>query len=171
MAGLTALQLMVPAVDPVLDDLRRQLPAGSAVMDPAHISFGYPWLDPDTGRAVLDDVEAALAREGPFDVELSGPRHFPADGAGRVTVYLAPQPEAAIQALSWIIADASDHDIEFTPHCSLVRLPAGADPGPLERLVHRHLPLIARLDQVQFQVQGLDGWRVERSMPLGAPVR
>jgi hypothetical protein len=169
-ADLSALQLMVPVVDPVLDDLRPQLPEGATVMDPGHISFGYPWLDPDAGRIVLDDVATALAREGPFDVELFGPRHFPADGAGRVTVYLVPQPEAAIQALSWIIADASGHDIEFSPHCSLVRLPAGADPGPLQRLIHPHLPLIARLDQVQFHVQGPDGWRVERSMPLGTPV-
>lgn len=171
MAGLSALQLMVPAVDPVLDDLRPQLPDGAAVMDPGHISFGYPWLDPDAARVVLEDIEAALAREGPFDVELSGPRHFPADAAGRVTVYLAPQPEAAIQALSWIIADASGHDTEFSPHCSLVRLPAGVDPGPLQRLVRPHLPLIARIDRVQFHVQGPDGWRVERSMPLGTPVR
>lgn len=171
MAGLSALQLMVPAVDHVLDDLRSQLPTGTAIMDPGHISFGYPWLDPDAGRAVLGDVEAALAREGPFDVELSGPRRFPADADGRVTVYLAPQPEAAIQALSWIIADASGHDIEFTPHCNLVRLPPGVDPGPFERLVHPHLPLIARLEQVQFHVQGPDGWRVERSMTLGTPVR
>lgn len=171
MAGLTALQLMVPAVDPVLDDLRPQLPEGTGVMDPGHISFGYPWLDPDTGRAVLDEVEAALAREGPFDVELSGPRRFPADASGRVTVYLTPQPEAAIQALSWIIADASGHDIEFTPHCSLVRLPPDVDPGPFERLVHRHLPLIARIEEVQFHVRGADGWRVERSMPLGTPAR
>lgn len=171
MTGLSTLQLMVPPVDPVLDDLRPQLPEGTAVMDPGHISFGYPWLEPDTARTVLDDVEAALAREGPFDVELSGPRRFPADAAGRVTMYLAPQPEAAIQALSWIIADASGHDIEFAPHCSLVRLPPDVDPGPFERLVHPHLPLIARLDQVQFHVRDSDGWRVERSMALGTPVR
>jgi hypothetical protein len=170
MAGLSTLRLMVPAVDPVLDDLRPQLPAGTAVMDPGHISFGYPWLDPAAGRAALDDVEAALARERPFDVELSGPRRFPAAAGGRVTVYLAPQPEAAIHALSWIIADASGHDIEFTPHCALVRLPPEVDPGPLERLVHPHFPLIARLEQVQFHVQGSDGWRVERSMPLGTAV-
>jgi 2'-5' RNA ligase superfamily len=170
-AGLSALQLMVPAVDPVLDDLRPRLPAGTALMDPGHISFGYPWLDPDAGRAVLDDVEAALAREGPFDVELSGPRRFPADTGGRVTVYLAPQPEATIQALNWIIADASGHDIDFTPHCGLVRLPPDVDPGPFERLVHPHLPLIARLEQVQFHVQESDGWHVERSMSLGTPAR
>ena len=89
MPGVTVLQLMVPAVDPELDDLRPDLPAGSAVMDPAHISFGYPWLDPDAGRAALDDVEAALAREGPFDVELAGPRRFPPDRDGRVMLYLA----------------------------------------------------------------------------------
>lgn len=171
MPGLSALQLMVPAVDPLLEDLRPALPDGSAVMDPGHISFGYPWLDPDTGRGVLDDVEAALAKEAPFDVELAGPRRFPADAQDRTTVYLAPQPEAAIQALSWIIADASGHDIEFVPHCSLVQLPAGVDPAPLERLVHQHLPLLARLEQVQFHVQGPHGWQVERTMPLGRPQR
>lgn len=171
MAGLSTLQLMVPAVDALLDDMRAQLPVGSAVMDPGHISFGYPWMDPDGGRAVLDDVEAALAREGPFDVELSGPRRFPADQRGRVTLYLAPQPEAAIQALSWIIADASGQDIDFVPHCSLVRLPPDVDPAPLERLVHRHMPVIARLERVEFHVEGSGGWTTERSMPLGTLVR
>lgn len=77
---------------------------------------------------MLDDVEAALVR-GPFDVELSGPRRFPADAGGQVTVYLAPQPEAAVRALSWVIADASGHDIDFSPHCSLARLPRDVTPG------------------------------------------
>jgi hypothetical protein len=169
MADLSALQLMVAAVDPLLDELRPRLPDGSTVMDPGHISFGYPWLDPERGRAVLDDVAEALAREGPFDVELAGPRRFAPDAQGRVTVYAAPLPEAAIQALSWIIADASGHEISFTPHCSLVRLPPDVDPGPLERLLHTRLPLLARLDHVLFHVQGPNGWTVERRMPLGTP--
>ena len=163
----TALQLMVPAIDPLLEALRPQLPEGTAVLDPGHISFGYPWLDPDAGRAVLDDVAAALAREGPFDIELDGPRRFSPDARDRVTVYLEPAPAAAVRALSWVIADASGRDIDFTPHCSLVRLPPGLDPGPFERLVRPHVPLTARLDRVEFSVQTDAGWTTERVMPLG----
>lgn len=170
MAGISALQLPVTAVDPLLDDLRAALPAGSTVVEPAHISFGYPWMEPSAGRAALDDVTAALAREGPFDVELAGPRRFEPDAQGRVTVWIEPYPPAAIHALSWVIADASGHDIDdFTPHCSLVRLAPGADPGPLERLLHDRIPLRARLSTVEFRVHtDADGWQLERSMPLGA---
>ncbi len=172
MAGLTALQLAVPAVDPLLKDLRSSLPAGSTVFDPAHISFGYPWMEPSAGRAAIEDVARALAREAPFDVELAGPRRFPPDGNGRVTVWLEPYPAAAIHALNWVIADASGHDVDdFTPHCSLVRLARDVDPEPVERSVRPHLPLRARLDRVEFHVQASNGWTLERSMPLGTPSR
>ncbi len=168
MAGLTALQLAVPAVDPLLEKLRPALPAGSTVFDPAHISFGYPWMEPSAGRAALDDIAAALAREAPFDVELAGPRRFPPDGNGRVTIWLEPYPAAAVHAVLWVIEDASGHAVEdFTPHCSLVRVQPGADPVPLERLVRSHLPLRARLERVEFHVQRPDGWTLERTMPLG----
>lgn len=168
MAGISALQLAVPAVDPLLDELRTALPEPATILDPAHISFGYPWLEPTAGRAVIDAVAAALAHEGPFDVELAGPRHFAADGKGRVTVWLEPYPAAAIHALSWVIADASGHDIEdFTPHCSLVRLPSDMQAGTVQRLVRAHLPLRAHLDQVEFHVREDGHWRLERCLPLG----
>lgn len=169
MAGLTALQLMVPDLDPLLDQLRPVLPAGSSVMDPAHISLGYPWLELETARAVIDDVAAALAHESPFDVVMSGPRRFEPDADGRVLVWLEPQPVAAVHALSWVISDASDHDLEdFTPHCSIVRMQDGVDPTPLERLVQPHLPVTARLHHLELRVQDGDDWVVERTLTLGS---
>jgi 2'-5' RNA ligase len=168
MAGLSALQLMVPAVDPLLDDLRPRLPASATVLDPGHISFGYPWLEPDVARTVIDDVTAALTAEQPFDVVLDGPHQFPAGSAGRITVHLVPEPRAALHALASIIAHASGREIDgFTPHCSLVRLPAGVDPRPLETLVRPRLPVHARLDTVAFQVRTDAGWTTERTMRLG----
>ena len=139
-------------------------------MDPGHISFGYPWLDPDVARSVIDDVAAALAAEQPFDIELGGPERFPADASDRTTVYLATDPKAALHALASVIGDASDHAIDdFTPHCSLVRLPAGVDSGPLEVLLRPHLPVHARLDTVAFQVETDGRWTTERTMHLGRP--
>jgi hypothetical protein len=172
MAGLSALQLLVPAVDPLLTALRPRLPADATVLDPGHISFGYPWLEPEVARTVIDDVARALLAEHPFDVVLDGPQRFPADAGGRVTVHLVPEPVAALHALASLVSEASDHEIDdFTPHCSLVRLPAGADPGPLEALVRPHLPLHARLDTVVFQVQTGSGWVTERTLPLGGRSR
>ena len=83
MARASALQLAVPAVDPLLDDVRPLLPDGATVLDPAHISFGYPWLEPATALAVIDDVGEVLARQRPFDVTLLGPRRFGPDRGGR----------------------------------------------------------------------------------------
>jgi hypothetical protein len=168
MAGISALQLAVPAVDPLLDELRTKLPEPATILDPARISFGYPWMEPTAGRAVIDAVAAALAHGGPLDIELAGPRRFAADSDGRVTVWLEPYPAAAIHALSWVIADVSGHDVEgFTPHCSLVRLPSDVQADTVERLVRAHLPLRARLDQVEFYVREDGDWQLERRLPLG----
>lgn len=168
MAGLSALQVMVPVVDPLFTRLRPQLPAGAAVLDPGHISFGYPWLDPANGRAAVDDVAEALAAQRPAEVELDGPERFAPDRNGRVTVYLAPHHAAALHALADAVVAASGHPIDdYTPHCSLVRLPPGADPGALEDLVAPHLPLRTRLTSVRFQVQTTAGWVTERTMPIG----
>jgi 2'-5' RNA ligase len=167
-AGLSALQLMVPAADPLLADLRPRLPAGATVLDPGHISFGYPWLQPDVAGSVIDDVAEALAAAQPADVVLHGPQRFPADTRGRITVHLVPEPRAALEALAAIIADASGHDIDsFTPHCSLVRLAAGVDPSPLEALVRPRLPVQTRLDTVALQVRTDAGWTTERTVRLG----
>lgn len=168
MVGISALQLAVPAVEPLLDGIRASLPPGSTTLGPAHISFGYPWLEPSAGRAVLDDVAAALAREAPFDVELAGPRRFATEPGGPITVWLAPHPAAAIHALSWVIGDAAGHDVEnFTPHCSLVRFEPGIDPAPVERLLTPQVPLRARLETVEFRVRDEHGWQIERTLPLG----
>jgi 2'-5' RNA ligase len=159
---------VVPAVDAILDDLRAELPTGATVLDPAHISFGYPWLSPRRARDVIDDVAAALSNEPPFDVQLRGPRRFSPDSKGRTTVWLDPQPAAALRSLSSTIARASGHDlVDFTPHCSLVRVGPGVDPRPLEDIVQPHLPLVTRLERVDFHVRENGCWHVERTMTLG----
>lgn len=169
MARVSALQLAVPAVDPLLDDLRPLLPDGATVLDPAHISFGYPWLAPATALAVIDDVGEVLARQRPFDVTLLGPRRFDPDRRGRVTLWLEPQPTATLLALGRIVGDAAGHPLdEYTPHCSLLRLPAGADPEPFHQLVAPRLPIVTRLERVELHVRDGGGWRHERTLPLGA---
>lgn len=170
MARMSALQLAVPAVDPLFDDLRPLLPRNATVLDPAHISFGYPWLSPEAALSVIDNVADALAQHPPFDVTLLGPRRFPPDRTGRVTLWLDPQPHAALLALGRVIGDAAGHPVDgFTPHCGLVRLPAGVDPDPLDRLVAPWLPIVTRLEHVELRVQASGGWRHERTLALGAP--
>lgn len=168
MARVSALQLAVPAAEPLLDELRSLLPDGASVLDPAHISFGYPWLAPEAALAVIDDVAAVIASHPPIDVTLLGPRRFAPDRAGRVTVWLDPRPTAPLVALGHAVAAIAGLPADgFTPHCSLVRLPAGADPVPIEDAVAPHLPLITRLDRVDLHVQASGGWRHARSMSLG----
>lgn len=168
--GLTALQLAVPAVDPILDALRPQLPAGATVLDPAHISFGYPWLPPDAARAIADDIADIVASQPSFEVELFGPRRFDPDARGRVTVWLEPHPRAQIDALQDTIAAVSGHHpTAFTPHCSVFRVRHAIDAGPLEAVARVFVPIRVRLDVVELHVQQRGGWRRERRMPLGRP--
>lgn len=168
MARVSALQLVVPAVDPLLDDLRPLLPDGATVLDPAHISFGYPWLEPKAALAVIDDVADALARRQALDITLLGPRRFAPDGRGRMTVWLDPRPATALHALARVVGEASGHPIDdFTPHCSLLRVPAHVDPGPFDRLVALHLPIVTRLDRVELHVQASGGWQHARTLRLG----
>jgi hypothetical protein len=167
MARVSALQLAVPAVDPLLDELHPLLPAGATVLDPAHISFGYPWLAPEAALAVVDDVAAALAEEPAVDVTLLGPRRFAPDRAGRVTVWLDPRPTPPLRDLGRAIAAVARRPAAaITPPSSRARRPAGVDPTPVEEVVAPRLPLVTRLDRVDLHVQASGGWRHARSMPL-----
>lgn len=170
MARVSALQLAVPAVDPLLDDLRPLLPDGATVLDPAHISFGYPWLEPEAALAVIGEVATALASKAPLDVTLRGPRRFAPDRAGRLTMWLEPQPTAPLVALGRAVEAVAGRPSDgFTPHCSLVRLPAGADPAPIDRIIAPRLPIATRLDRVELHVQASGGWRRARTIQLGGP--
>jgi 2'-5' RNA ligase len=167
-AGLTALQLAVPAADPMLDRLRGGLPPGSTVLDPAHISLGYPWLAPEVADEVIDDVAAALADMPPVTVTLHGPRRFGPDRRGRTVIYLDPRPGDDVVAVAAAVGRASGRPpAQFVPHCSVLRLGPQVDPQPWEREVGADVPLEATLDTVHFHVRDRRGWRRERTLPLG----
>lgn len=171
MARMSALQLAVPGLEVLLDRLRPALPDGATVLNPPHVSLGYPWLPANAAVVVVDEVAARVAHLGPIEVLFTGPHRFPPDRRGRTTVVLRPVPEDPIRALVAAVADIAGSDpTGFTPHCSLFRIPAGVDPTPMEALVAPDLPLAARLDHLDLRVQGPggngSGWRHHRTLQL-----
>ena len=168
MAELSTLQLAVPAADIVIERVRPLLPYGSTVLDPAHISFGYPWLEPDAARGVVDEVQEALADCSPVTVDLHGPRRFPPDHRGRTVLWLEPRPAEPIREISRVITRVSGRPRDFRPHCSIVRLGEGVDPTPFEQVIDDALPLHATLDTIELHIRQLGQWRPERSITLTA---
>ena len=108
-ADLTTLQLAVPAVDPLLRRVAAVVGARASVLDPGHVSFGYPWLPPAAALAVVDDLAAALAEVPPLTLRLVGPARFPPDGRGRTTLHLEPSPATPVHELAARITDVSGH--------------------------------------------------------------
>lgn len=166
MAGLSALQFAVPAADAVLDRLRPLLTSGCTALDPAHISFGYPWLAPEVARAAIADVAAALRDVQPVTVDLTGPYRFPPDSRGRVVLWLAPAPVGGIHAIADTIASVAGLPRDFLPHCSLVRLSKDVDPAPFEALAAGALPLRTTLDTIHLHIQQSGRWHRERIVTL-----
>lgn len=165
-ADLTTLQLAVPDVDPLLARLGRALP-DATVLDPGHVSFGYPWLAPYEAADRIDAVTAALARRAPVTVDLVGPHHFAPDRRGRVTIHLRPRPAAPLHELAAVVEQAAEHAVDdFTPHCSLVRVADGRRADEARRLVTPWSPTTVTLCSVQLHVRHRGRWSVARRIEL-----
>lgn len=152
----SALFLTVPEAEPLLDAVRG-LP-GVALLEPAHISIGYPWVrDPS-----VDRVLEAAAQVKPHVVELRGPELFVQDVRQRTVVHGLLSDESVPRRL----AELLDAPLR-TPHLSIARVRKNGDVGQVVDAVAHLLPLRVRLEVLELTVREESGWTTLVRAPLG----
>jgi hypothetical protein len=156
--ALSALYLPVAQAEPLLDAVRGR--PGVALLEPAHISLGYPWLPDAADR--LDEVKAAAAAVAPAQVQLVGPELFTQDSRRRVVVHALLSDDAVPRAL----AERLRAPLR-TAHLSIARVRRGTDPGGVLAAVAALLPLTVRLDELELTTRDSHGWSTLLRVPLG----
>lgn len=158
---LSALFLVVADAEPLLDAVRG-LP-GVDLLEPAHISLGYPWLADAADR--VEQVVAAAASVRAGAVDLIGPELFVQDVRRRTVVHATLSDDAVPRAL----ADLLEAPLR-TAHLSIARVRQAGDPAHVAAVVAPHLPLRVRLTELALTVREPNGWTTLVRAPLGAPV-
>lgn len=146
-----------------------------------HVTLLYPFRP----REQFDEVDSALHQAArqiePFEVRLAEFRHF-GHGRGSYTLWLAPEPQAAMVQLQTVLQpavpdcdDVSSHSNGFTPHLSVGQVRGADTLAKLENdlqaawTAQGGLPFVAR--EVSLIWRGAppdDVFRVDRNIPLGS---
>lgn len=140
----------------------RGLP-GAALLEPPHVSLGYPWLPAAQARTELERVRAAAATVPAFDAVLLGPHAFPPDARGRVLVHALLADEGPVRALAALLGA----DLRAV-HLSVARLLPGADAERVAAAVAPLLPCTARVTELEVTVQRAGRWEPALLAPLWA---
>jgi hypothetical protein len=171
--GLSAVTVVVPAVEPVVGHHRRRLDVTAGWGVPAHITVLYPFVEPtQIDDDVIRRLRAAVVTVGAFDFEFRRTRWFREDA-----MWLAPEPDEGFRRLTRSVC-------ERFPDCAPY---AGAYPEPIphltvgttaenslddvrhaEMLVSAELPIAARADVVALMAGSREpnSWRVLERFPL-----
>lgn len=147
--ALSALFLVVPEAEVLLDAVRG-LP-GVALLEPAHISLGYPWVADAQER--LDEVRAAAAAVPSGDVLLLGPERFEQDVRRRTVVHAGLSDGTIPRELARLLGAPLR-----TPHLSIARVNRGGDVDEVVAAVAHLLPISVRLDTLELTQRDSSGW-------------
>ncbi len=156
---LSALFLVVADAEPLLDAVRG-LP-GVSLLEPAHISLGYPWVEDAVER--VEEVRAAAASVASGAVDLLGPELFVQDVRRRTVVHATLSDDTVPRAL----AQALDAPLR-TPHLSIARVRHHADAEQIAAVVAPYLPLRVRLTELELTVREHAGWVTLLRASLGS---
>lgn len=152
----------MPAAGRLLDSVR-DVP-GAALLEPPHVSLGYPWLSAEQALAGVGVVRAVAAAVPAFDARLTGPYRFGPDPRGRVLVHARPDDEDPFRLLAGALgADLRD------VHLSIARVVRGGDVGAVEGALAGLLPRRVRVAVLQLTVREQGRWRPVLEAPLGQP--
>ncbi len=154
---MSALFLVVPEAEVLLDAVRGL--DGVGLLEPAHISLGYPWVrDPS-----VDRVRDAAAQVRPHVVELRGPELFVQDVRQRTVVHALLSDESVPRRL----AELLDAPLR-TPHLSIARVRRDGDVRAVVDALEGLLPLRVRLEALALTVrEGPGEWTTLGEFRLG----
>lgn len=157
----SALYLLVPDAEALLDAVGG-LP-GVGLLEPAHISLGYPWLTAEEALDRLEDVRAAAAGASAWEVVLSGPHRFDTDVRGRTVVHLRPDDDAPFLALAACLGGTLR-----TPHLSVARVLSTGSVADVEDRLADLLPLRTRISALEVTVRSGRTWSTALTASLSS---
>ncbi|MBV9653196.1 MAG: 2'-5' RNA ligase family protein [Acetobacteraceae bacterium] len=170
----SALVVLVPEAEALVGRFRAAHDPTAAAGMPAHITVLYPFLSPaQIDDAVLDEARACFRDFEPFSFELARISRFPG------VVYLAPEPAAALKALTLQAWDRfpecppyAGRYPDIVPHLSVA---SASDERLLDGVARAfgaaaepHLPVRADVSEVVLMVNASERWAVVAACPLGA---
>lgn len=167
MGGLV---LVVQAVDRRFGHVRRKHDPAARHGMPAHVTLAYPFADPETlDAAGRDKLRAIFAEQPPLDLSFGVMGRFPG------VLWLAPEPGAALAALTARIAEAFPEHPPYegafetvTPHVTLAHGQEAALDRLQARLADRlRSPVTARSDAATLFATRAGRWMPMERFPLG----
>lgn len=168
--GRSAVVVVVPATDEVVEAHRLRHDPLATRGVPAHVTILYPFRR-DVDRATIDQAAEICRSFRPFETTFATVGRFP-EGV----VWLRPDPGHDFVALTAAFAaafpDCPPYEGEFAeviPHLTVGTGLDAAEADALERVLAPRLPVTTRVDQLTLLVEQEDGtWHVNGSWPLGA---
>lgn len=167
----TAIVVVVPEAEVLLERYRRQRPDNDDPAIPAHVTVLFPFR-PSIDADDVARIGAIASAVPSFDVTFGRPASFPVG-----LVYLAPDPVEPFLELTAALADAFPDTPpygglfdEIVPHLTVA---AELDPTEvlaLQEELAADAPIVARVGHLALLRHDDDeGWRAEHVWPLGPP--
>jgi 2'-5' RNA ligase len=170
----SALVVLVPEAERVVEPFRDFHDPSAALGMPAHITLLYPFIPPDkiTPEAI-DALTQCFLRFSPFSFTLKEARRFSG------VLYLAPDPGDTFRKLTqaiWKMSPATPpyrgRHADIVPHLSVAQLDdekeLDAVAGAFGRAARPSLPIRAEASTVALMDNRTGRWNVRRLLRLGA---
>jgi 2'-5' RNA ligase len=172
----TALVVLAPDADPLVDRWRQRFDPSQGQGVPAHITLLYPFVAPTAVDAELLRALAAL-----FGATPAFPYSLGRASRRSHLSYLPPVPGAPFAALTNKLVEAwpafppyrGKYGPELHPHLSIGYsddgdAPTLAEHDQLAAALDPHLPLVTRADQVALLIRRDDWWQTGPRFELGS---
>lgn len=165
----TALVVVVPEAEALLERYRRRRPDHDDPAIPAHVTVLFPF-QPSTSHADAELIGAVASAVPSFDVTFARSASFPVG-----LVYLAPDPPEPFLELTAALADAFPDTPpygglfdEIVPHLTVAADLDVAEVSELQDELAADAPIVAHVSQLALLRHDADqGWWAERTWPLG----
>jgi 2'-5' RNA ligase len=170
----TALVVLVPEAEALVQPFRNRYDPSAAAGMPAHITLLYPFKPPDLiDETVLDELRRCFTDFAPIQFRLGPIRRFPTE-----VLYLAPEPDAPFRALTLAIWERYPEAPPYggkwpdiVPHLSVASLPDEQQldcvTKDLVEASRAALPIRATASEIALMDNRSGRWQVRAIFRLG----
>jgi len=170
----TALVVLVPEAEPLVERFRESYDPSAAEGVPAHVTIIYPFKPPqDVSEAVLETLGKLLCGFAPFGFTLAEARRFRSG-----VLYLAPADAEPFRRLTMAVWNAfpeappyGGQHLDVIPHLTVAQIAAAdeldAVAAAFARASRSRLPIGASAASVALMDNASGRWQVRTTLPLG----